>query len=941
MGPLTLALLACAPGTVTDTRLPPADSPALPSCVGCPELCGNHSDDDEDGAIDCDDLDCAVPDCPELCENNRDDDGDRVVDCDDLDCDGACPERCSDARDNDGDGATDCDDAACDGLCDEACADGRDNDADGFIDCDDTDCTFSCAELCEDGADNDADGLTDCFDPECAPVCDQDADGHTSSDFGGDDCDDQAPEVHPGAPEQCGNGDDDCNGLADDDDPAVDPATQQEWFLDLDFDGFGGKNADSIACAPPAEMVGDNSDCADHHPDTFPGGNEVCGDPGWDEDCDHLIDEEDPSLDPGTLTVWYDDADNDGFGDPALATIACFAPVGTVANGSDCFDDDASAGFPLLWFADEDGDGFGGDVLVSTGCAGPDGSTWTQGDCVDVDPQIEPGAFEICDEVDQDCDALVDWDDPDHACDVDANSPVAGVVAVDPNDPPYGYGLSLDFDGAWLTVGGGDGRAWLWTSAVDPPALVFSVDDETPGFGRAVALSDTWWVVGAPDDSAVFVYDLATGQLDTVLRPEGTGWGTTVAASGNLIASGAPATNENAGAVRVWQSEGGVWAELFAADGVNPGDALGTQLALDGTTLAASAPGANEVVVWRSLPDAYEQQLGCVGVAGLALDGDRLAAGRPDAQAVDFWAYEADLWSPMDTLTPLSPTTGFGAALALHGLHLVVGAPSDFGSVSVFVLDDLWREAAHLAPLGGLVQDTIQVGGPLEPSDEPDRVCAPFGAGDGWGTFQGFVYENVPEFKLNPGDLIAFDLSVENDADIITHIELSEAVVEGEDEPVAFTEIVRAGRPASPRGNNVVGDYDLQFQVESPFDFTGGGLLVKMEASGAFRSDLTCTDVLSVLPSSDPSGQLVSHFYYEYDGSWPWTKTNTSEVAPFRLQLTGRGSFGSTVAVSDGIVVVGAPSEPPAEPDVEGDVVAEVPLGTVLMYTPTGTPSPW
>ncbi|MCB9525251.1 MAG: proprotein convertase P-domain-containing protein [Myxococcales bacterium] len=60
-----------------------------------PELCGNGIDDDRDGAMDCDDSECAAdPACvePEVCDDFIDNDGDGDTDCADSDCaeHGAC-----------------------------------------------------------------------------------------------------------------------------------------------------------------------------------------------------------------------------------------------------------------------------------------------------------------------------------------------------------------------------------------------------------------------------------------------------------------------------------------------------------------------------------------------------------------------------------------------------------------------------------------------------------------------------------------------------------------------------------------------------------------------------------------------------------------------------------------------------------------------------------
>ncbi len=94
--------------------------------------CADGMDDDADGAIDCDDTDCAAdaactPPAPEsVCDDGTDDDSDGATDCDDPDCaaDAACTTPstetvCDDGLDEDGDGAMDCDDTDC--AADPAC----------------------------------------------------------------------------------------------------------------------------------------------------------------------------------------------------------------------------------------------------------------------------------------------------------------------------------------------------------------------------------------------------------------------------------------------------------------------------------------------------------------------------------------------------------------------------------------------------------------------------------------------------------------------------------------------------------------------------------------------------------------------------------------------------------------------------------------------------
>jgi hypothetical protein len=85
------------------------------------EDCGNASDDDGDGDVDCADSDCDGDDaCQDesICDDGIDNDGDEDIDCEDRDCnsDDTCTEtgdECGDEEDNDGDGDTDCEDSDC------------------------------------------------------------------------------------------------------------------------------------------------------------------------------------------------------------------------------------------------------------------------------------------------------------------------------------------------------------------------------------------------------------------------------------------------------------------------------------------------------------------------------------------------------------------------------------------------------------------------------------------------------------------------------------------------------------------------------------------------------------------------------------------------------------------------------------------------------------
>ena len=72
----------------------------------------------------------------------------------------------------------------------------------------------------------------------------------------------------------------------------------------------------------------------------------------------------------------------------------------------DCDDLDSTKGAAQLWFVDVDGDGFGSEATVER-CEQEDGAE-QGGDCDDDDPAVFPGAAELCNGVDDDCDDLID-----------------------------------------------------------------------------------------------------------------------------------------------------------------------------------------------------------------------------------------------------------------------------------------------------------------------------------------------------------------------------------------------------------------------------------------------------------------------------------------------------------------------------------------------------
>ncbi len=418
---------------------------------------------------DCDDTDAAYnpgaseADCADPNDYNcdgstgfADGDGDgqpACQDCDDgnPDVNGAAVEVC-DEVDNDCDGVLDEDDAADapiwyldadgDGAGDAAVATAACTAPEGYVadasDCDDAAVLIhtGAVELC-DGLDNDCDTNIDEDDAADAPIWYADTDGDGYGDVAAAasaceapegsvadsaDCDDADPSVSPAGTELCDGRDNNCDGVADED-SAADAAA---WYADTDGDGFGDPASAVVACATPVGHVGGADDCDDLDAAVNPDAIELCN--GIDDDCDGTADEDDAA----DASTWYADTDADGFGDTSVPAVACAAPTGFVADGTDCDDasdaanpdeievcdgadndcdgtgDEDDAADALTWYADTDGDGFG-DVNTSyVACYVPTGFVGDAADCDDGASAIHPDATEVCDEIDNDCDAAID-----------------------------------------------------------------------------------------------------------------------------------------------------------------------------------------------------------------------------------------------------------------------------------------------------------------------------------------------------------------------------------------------------------------------------------------------------------------------------------------------------------------------------------------------------
>ena len=250
---------------------------------------------------------------------------------------------------------------------------------------------------------------------DCTPIVyyrDEDADGFGNADlftsscfppFGyatdSTDCNDFNFEINPSVVEICNGIDDNCNVVIDE------GLATYIYFIDEDDDGYGNEMILTITCydIPPFGYVSDSTDCDDS------------------EASIHLS------------ILYYADNDSDLYGDAFNSEFYCeiFPPSGYSINSLDCddsnmfvnpgsneicnlIDDNCNSlideDLPTFhFFYDNDNDGYGNELIDSISCLTTiEDYVLDSTDCDDLNLFVYPGATEILNGLDDNCNNLID-----------------------------------------------------------------------------------------------------------------------------------------------------------------------------------------------------------------------------------------------------------------------------------------------------------------------------------------------------------------------------------------------------------------------------------------------------------------------------------------------------------------------------------------------------
>lgn len=326
------------------------------------------------------------------------------------------------------------------------------------------------------------------------------------------DCEDNNFDINPSTKEICNGLDDNCNGIIDE------GFTLSVWYYDEDGDGFG--NEQIKLCNQPIGYVKESSDCDDLDKNINPGLDELCD--KKDNDCDGLTDEE--------LLKECSNPCGKGIQEciDGAYTKCSISAKPEICDGIDnnCNGETDEGLEFTTWYQDDDNDGFGdNNTNPIYDCKQPEDLINLAGDCNDSNQEINPSMEEICNGIDDNCDGLIDLKFSNEICNtydfifvIDNSGSMDGN---DPNDIRY-IGLKDLVNGLWNQSDNGLIIPFAAKQKIIGP---FASDKETllSYIDTAKNTDVGWWntYIGFAIDTAIEQFQLNNQKRAIILLTDG------------------------------------------------------------------------------------------------------------------------------------------------------------------------------------------------------------------------------------------------------------------------------------------------------------------------------------------------------------------------------------------------------------------------------------
>lgn len=375
-----------------------------------------------------------------------------------------------------------------------------------------------------------------------------------------------------------------------------------------------------------------------------------------------------------------------------------------------------------------------------------------------------------------------------YSVDIDGTAAVAGCIKCDDNGGESGTAFVFRFDGhKWVeedVLLASDGTAFDqmgWSSAIDGTTVIAGAHQADLGGG-------------ANNAGAAYVFVKTAGstwlqetKLTAADAEGGDRFGQYVALSGDVAVVGAHLEDEaanNAGAVYVFRRTGRSWIQeaKLMADDATAGDQFGYSVAVDGDTIVVGAwqddpsgqSGAGSAYVFKWDGATWNQEAKLVANDASAGDEfgtavtvqeNRLLVGAPrnddggfgtnaDTGSVYFYMSTVPgTWNQIEKVNTSPASRRFGAAFAMDGLEMVVGAfldPDNGIDAGAFYtykwMGGTWTEVSK--KYNSDIEPFDETGGSVGLSGDFAIVSSDFEDQAGWNAGAGYFYDLSGEYCL-------------------------------------------------------------------------------------------------------------------------------------------------------------------------------------------------